>query len=83
MMTNVSQTSEAILRTARTLIMSGGYNGFSYADISKVVGVRNASIHHYYPSKSDLVRTLVARYRAEGEAGTPISSTWPASMPST
>jgi TetR/AcrR family transcriptional repressor of nem operon len=68
-MSNVSTTSEDILRCARSLIIAGGYNGFSYADISKVVGIRNASIHHYFPSKSDLVRTLVRRYREEAEAG--------------
>jgi TetR/AcrR family transcriptional repressor of nem operon len=68
-MTNLSTTADDILRCARSLIMTGGYNGFSYADISKVVGIRNASIHHHFPSKSDLVRTLVARYREEAEAG--------------
>lgn len=68
-MSNLSTTSDEILRCARTLIIAGGYNGFSYADISKVVGIRNASIHHHFPSKSDLVRTLVARYRQEAEAG--------------
>ncbi|RTL54088.1 MAG: TetR/AcrR family transcriptional regulator [Bradyrhizobiaceae bacterium] len=68
-MANASPTSEAILHSARALIIAGGYNGFSYADISKVVGIRNASIHHYFPSKSDLVRTLVAQYRNEVEAG--------------
>jgi len=68
-MSNFSTTAEDILRCARTLIIAGGYNGFSYADISKVVGIRNASIHHHFPSKSDLVRTLVARYREEAEAG--------------
>ncbi|MCU1253644.1 MAG: transcriptional regulator, TetR family, partial [Edaphobacter sp.] len=34
-----------------------------------VVGIRKASIHHHFPSKVDLVRTLVARYREEAEAG--------------
>ncbi len=34
-----------------------------------MVGIRNASIHHHFPSKSDLVRTLVVRYREEAEAG--------------
>jgi TetR/AcrR family transcriptional regulator, transcriptional repressor for nem operon len=68
-MTNLSTTADDILRCARTLIIAGGYNGFSYADISKVVGIRNASIHHHFPSKSDLVRTLVARYRDEAQAG--------------
>ena len=68
-MSNLSTTSDDILRCARSLIIAGGYNGFSYADISKVVGIRNASIHHHFPSKADLVRTLVARYREEAEAG--------------
>jgi TetR/AcrR family transcriptional repressor of nem operon len=68
-MTNPSTTSDDILRCARSLIIAGGYHGFSYADISKVVGIRNASIHHHFPGKSDLVRTLVARYREEAEAG--------------
>jgi TetR/AcrR family transcriptional repressor of nem operon len=68
-MSNASTTADEILRCARTLILAGGYDGFSYADISKVVGIRNASIHHHFPAKSDLVRTLVARYREEAEAG--------------
>lgn len=68
-MTNPSTTYDDILRSARSLLIEGGYNGFSYADIAKVVGIRNASIHHHFPSKSDLVRTLVARYREEAEAG--------------
>ena len=34
-----------------------------------MVGIRKASIHHHFPSKVDLVRTLVARYREEAEAG--------------
>ncbi|MBY0381124.1 MAG: TetR/AcrR family transcriptional regulator [Xanthobacteraceae bacterium] len=68
-MASASTTSDDILRCARSLVVAGGYNGFSYADIAGVVGIRNASIHHHFPSKSDLVRTLVARYRAEAEAG--------------
>jgi TetR/AcrR family transcriptional repressor of nem operon len=68
-MTGPTSTSDEILRCARSLLVQGGYNGFSYADIAKVVGIRNASIHHHFPSKADLVRTLVARYREEAEAG--------------
>ena len=68
-MTSLSTTADDILHCARSLIIAGGYNGFSYADIAKVVGIRNASIHHHFPSKSDLVRTLVARYREEAQAG--------------
>jgi TetR/AcrR family transcriptional repressor of nem operon len=68
-MRNLSPTSDDILACARSLIVAGGYNGFSYADIADVVGIRKASIHHHFPSKVDLVRTLVARYREEAEAG--------------
>lgn len=68
-MTNQSTTFDDILSCARSLIVAGGYNGFSYADIADVVGIRKASIHHHFPSKVDLVRTLVARYRKEAEAG--------------
>jgi len=68
-MSNVSTTSDSILACARSLILAGGYNGFSYADIAGVVGIRKASIHHHFPSKVDLVRTLLARYRQEADAG--------------
>ncbi|GLQ53904.1 TetR/AcrR family transcriptional regulator [Devosia nitrariae] len=68
-MTNLSTTSDDILACARSLIIAGGYNGFSYADIAEVVGIRKASIHHHFPSKVDLVRTLVFRYREEARAG--------------
>jgi TetR/AcrR family transcriptional regulator, transcriptional repressor for nem operon len=68
-MSSVSTTSDDILACARSLIIAGGYHGFSYADIAGVVGIRKASIHHHFPSKADLVRTLVARYREEAEAG--------------
>lgn len=68
-MTASLNTSHSILRCAQSLIVAGGYNGFSYADIAKVIGIRNASIHHHFPSKADLVRVLVARYREEAAAG--------------
>lgn len=68
-MKNLPTTSNDILTCARSLIIAGGYNGFSYADIADVVGIRKASIHHHFPSKVDLVRTLVARYREEAQAG--------------
>jgi TetR/AcrR family transcriptional repressor of nem operon len=68
-MSNISPTSDSILACARSLILAGGYNGFSYADIADVVGIRKASIHHHFPSKVDLVRTLLVRYREEADAG--------------
>lgn len=68
-MNKISSTADDILACARSLIVSGGYNGFSYADIADVVGIRKPSIHHHFPSKADLVKTLVVRYREAAEEG--------------
>lgn len=67
-MANSIPTSERILDEAQALIMAGGYNGFSYADIASAVGIRKASIHHHFPAKADLVEKLVEQYRKQTEA---------------
>jgi TetR/AcrR family transcriptional repressor of nem operon len=68
-MNKTSSTAEDILASARSLIVSGGYSGFSYADIANVVGIRKPSIHHHFPSKAQLVTAMVAGYRKEAEEG--------------
>ena len=57
--------AEQILESARLLVQTRGFHAFSYADISSEVGIRKASIHYYFPSKTDLGRELVVRYRDE------------------
>jgi TetR/AcrR family transcriptional regulator, transcriptional repressor for nem operon len=56
-------TETRILDAAQRLVQTRGYNGFSYADIAAELRIRNASIHYHFPSKSELGRRLVARYR--------------------
>lgn len=68
-MNKLSNTSDAILACTRKLIANGGYNGFSYADIAEVVGIRKPSIHHHFPTKVDLVKALLGEYRREAEEG--------------
>lgn len=68
-MNKLSTTADDILACTRALLVKGGYHSFSYADIAAVVGIRKASIHHHFPSKVDLVRTLVASYRQGAEDG--------------
>ena len=68
-MTRLSNTAEEIVACARGLIIAGGYNSFSYADIAGVVGIRKASIHHHFPNKVDLVKALVVQHRAATEEG--------------
>ena len=55
-------TRQLILDSAETLILTRGYNGFSYKDIAGDVGIRKASIHHHFPSKADLGAAFVNRY---------------------
>ncbi len=57
-------TRSELLIQAETLVRSRGYAGFSYADLSEVVGIRKASIHHHFPTKVDLGAALVAAYDA-------------------
>lgn len=58
----LTPTAERIADEAETLIRSLGYNGFSYEDIARVVGIRKPSIHHHFPSKADLGAVVVKRY---------------------
>ena len=50
---------EQLLDHAQVLLMTRGYNGFSYRDLSALVGVKTSSIHYYFPSKEDLIKGVV------------------------
>lgn len=58
-------TRESILSSAQQLVQQRGYNGFSYADIADEVGIRKASLHHHFPTKTDLGLALIERYAAD------------------
>lgn len=58
-----NKTATKILDVAQKMVRNRGYSAFSYADISREVGIRKASIHYHFAAKDDLVRSLVQRYR--------------------
>ncbi|KAF1014971.1 MAG: hypothetical protein GAK31_02458 [Stenotrophomonas maltophilia] len=60
----MTDTADRLIEEAAHLIVQAGYNGFSYANLAAVVGIRKASIHHHFPSKADLVAAAIARRRA-------------------
>lgn len=60
-----STVRERLLEHAQTLIQLRGYNGFSYRDLSALVGVKTSSIHYYFPAKDDLVLETVQRYSSD------------------
>jgi len=61
--TDRSDTAERILDCAQTRIQRRGYNAVSYGDLSEELDLTTAAIHYHFPSKADLVQTLVRRYR--------------------
>lgn len=55
-------TAEHILDAAEAIVQVHGFNAFSYADVSKAVGITKASVHHHFSSKAELGRRLIIRY---------------------
>jgi len=57
-----SDTRKRILDIAEQLLLTRGFNAFSYQHISSALGVRNAAIHYHFPKKTDLGVALIQRY---------------------
>lgn len=58
----------ALLDAAERAARARGYDGFSYADLARDVGIRTASIHYHFPTKADLSAALMRRYHESFEA---------------
>ena len=54
---------ERLLDIAEELVQTRGYNAFSFHDLARRARIRTASVHHHFPSKADLGRRLMDRYR--------------------
>ncbi len=55
--------AQEIKQVAHQLMLEKGYSGFSYADIAAVIGIQKASIHYHFPSKDNLVQSVLQDYR--------------------
>lgn len=58
----VADTAELALDVAERLVQTGGFNGFSYADVATNLGITKAALHYHYPTKSQLGMALIERY---------------------
>ena len=58
-----SATADRVVEAATAVVQTRGYNGFSYADIADLVGIRTSSLHHHFPAKGDLGQEVASRYR--------------------
>ncbi|MBY0587823.1 TetR/AcrR family transcriptional regulator [bacterium] len=59
-----ANTRDRIIEEAEYLIQTRGYDSFSFAHLEERIGIRKASIHHHFPSKTDLGLEIVKRFRA-------------------
>ncbi|OGT63964.1 MAG: hypothetical protein A3I13_05075 [Gammaproteobacteria bacterium RIFCSPLOWO2_02_FULL_47_50] len=58
-----TDSMQRIMAVAQELVQSRGYNAFSFHDIARKLGIKSASIHYYFPAKSDLGKSLIQHYR--------------------
>ena len=61
----INETRTTVLDVAQEFLQTRGYNAFSFRDLADRVRIRSASIHYYFPTKSELCRALVARQREQ------------------
>ena len=47
-------TKQRIVEFSADRLRDKGFDGFSYLDISKELGITKASVHHHFPKKEDL-----------------------------
>jgi TetR/AcrR family transcriptional repressor of nem operon len=60
-----ADTKQTIMDAARAMVQARGYNGLSFRELAKEVGVKSASIHYHFPTKGDLGAALARRYADE------------------
>jgi TetR/AcrR family transcriptional repressor of nem operon len=47
-------TRQQIIEYSADMLRANGFEGFSYLDISRHLGITKASVHHHFPKKVDL-----------------------------
>ncbi len=60
--TRRTDTADRILDVAERLVQVRGFNGFSYADVARELGITKASLHYHFPGKGELGEALITRY---------------------
>lgn len=55
-------TKERIISITNNLVLSRGYNAFSFADIAVELDIKKASIHYHFASKEQLGKALINQH---------------------
>ncbi len=64
----LGSTGKKIIHKAQLLLQERGYQFFSFQDLADSVGIRKASVHHYFKSKEELARMMIVDYRVRLQA---------------
>jgi TetR/AcrR family transcriptional regulator, transcriptional repressor for nem operon len=64
-MNTAQNTREKIVELGRDYMQQIGYHSFNYKQIALELNIKNASIHHYYPSKEDLGLAVIEKDRQD------------------
>ncbi len=60
-------TRDKIIELGRNFVQELGYHAFKYQLIAKELNIKNAAIHHYFPSKEDLGVAIIEKDQADFE----------------
>jgi len=61
-MTQTPNKRDQILDVAEGMMRTAGYNGFSTREVANAVSIKAASVHYYFPTKSDIGAAVTERY---------------------
>ncbi|MBD9541382.1 TetR/AcrR family transcriptional regulator [Ensifer sp. ENS04] len=55
-------TASLLMNLAEDHIRDAGYAGFSFRDLAAEAGIKSASVHHHFPTKSAMTAAVARRY---------------------
>lgn len=60
----MNATAERLLERAEETICTLGYSGLSFRTLADEVGIKSASVHYHFPTKTHLGVAVASRYQA-------------------
>lgn len=63
-----TNSSDKILMAATRIAQAHGYSGLNVRSLADDVGIKAASLYHYFPSKADLAAAVAKRYWEDSAA---------------
>lgn len=58
----MSEIPQRLMDLAEARVGKGGYWDFSFRDLAAAIGIKSASVHHYFPTKAGLAAAVARRY---------------------